>query len=136
MCARKAGIPVFVTGGIGGVHREGEKSKSLPSSFGFLPCPTFLPLALDISADLIELGRTAVAVVCAGIKSILDIGRTLEYLETQGVPVVTIGQELSFPSFFTANSGYKAPHHVTSPSQAARIIGVVYQRVTTRELLH
>lgn len=68
------------------------------------------------------LGRTPVAVVCAGVKSILDIGRTLEYLETQGVPVLTLGQNESFPSFFTADSGHKSPHHVTSPLEAAKVI--------------
>ena len=67
MIAHQVGIPIFVTGGIGGVHRAGETT-------------------LDISADLTELGRTPVSVICAGVKSILDIGRTLEYLETQGVP--------------------------------------------------
>ena len=65
MMAHKVGIPIFVTGGIGGVHRQGQTT-------------------MDISADLKELGRTPVAVICAGVKSILDIGRTLEYLETQG----------------------------------------------------
>jgi pseudouridine-5'-phosphate glycosidase len=78
LIASWAGIPLFVTGGIGGVHRGGESS-------------------MDISADLSELGRTNVAVVCAGVKSILDIGRTLEVLETQGVAVVTIGSD-EFPA--------------------------------------
>ncbi len=78
---------------------------------------------LDISADLTELGRTPVSVVCAGIKSILDIGRTLEYLETQGVPVVSVGgQNKMFPSFFTAESGYPSSHDVSTPLQAAEII--------------
>ncbi len=64
------------------------------------------------------------AVVCAGVKSILDIGRTLEYLETEGVPVVKVGGEgRVFPAFFTADSGHKAPYSVSSPQQAARIIG-------------
>ncbi len=82
-----AGISVFVTGGIGGVHRDGENT-------------------LDISADLMELARTNVAVVCAGAKSILDLGLTLEYLETQGVPVVGF-QTGEFPAFYTSQSGFK-----------------------------
>ncbi len=81
-----AGIPVFVTGGIGGVHRGAEKT-------------------FDVSADLQELANTSVAVVCAGAKSILDIGLTLEYLETYGVPVVGYGTK-NFPAFFTRDSGY------------------------------
>lgn len=91
--------------------------------------PPSLPLysnsilpALDISADLATLGRTPVAVVCAGVKSILDIGRTLEYLETQGVPVLTLGKDKMFPSFFTAESEHEAPYHVKSPLEAARVI--------------
>lgn len=80
-------------------------------------------VALDVSADLTELGRTPIAVVCAGIKSILDVGRTLEYLETQGVPVVTVGGEDMVPSFFTASSGYRADHGVDTPAEAAAIIG-------------
>jgi pseudouridine-5'-phosphate glycosidase len=85
ICADLAGIRVFVTGGIGGVHRGGESS-------------------FDISADLMELGKTPVAVVSAGVKSILDIPRTLEYLETQGVPVIGYGT-MKFPEFFTSDSG-------------------------------
>src|SRR5450830_874667 len=88
ICAQLAGIQVFVTGGIGGVHRGAEHS-------------------FDISADLQELARTSVAVVCAGAKSILDIGLTLEYLETYGVPVVSVGQS-AFPAFFTRDSGFQA----------------------------
>ena len=80
-------IPIFVTGGIGGVHRFGEST-------------------MDVSADLRELGQTNIAVICAGAKSILDIKRTLEYLETEGVPV--IGYKTNkFPAFFTADSGFK-----------------------------
>ena len=78
---------------------------------------------LDISADLATLGHTPVAVVCAGVKSILDIGRTLEYLETQGVPVLTVGQDKTFPAFFTPDSGHRAPYNVTTPLQAAEVIG-------------
>jgi pseudouridine-5'-phosphate glycosidase len=88
--AHMAGIKVFVTGGIGGVHRDGQHT-------------------FDISADLTELGRTPVAVVCAGVKSILDIGRTLEYLETQGVPVVTVApaDRPYFPAFYVPTSPFK-----------------------------
>ncbi|CAB4405631.1 unnamed protein product [Rhizophagus irregularis] len=84
--AHRAGIRVFVTGGIGGVHWGAEQS-------------------MDVSADLVELGRTPVAVVCAGVKSILDIEKTLEYLETQGVSVTTFGETRDFPAFFTPRSG-------------------------------
>lgn len=87
--ASLAGIAVFATGGIGGVHRGAEKS-------------------MDISADLTEMSQTSVAIVSAGVKSILDIGLTLEYLETLGVPVVTIGQN-EFPSFYSRKSGFNSP---------------------------
>ncbi|XP_071516798.1 uncharacterized protein [Panulirus ornatus] len=100
MIADKIKIPIFVTGGIGGVHRGAEST-------------------LDISADLTELGRTPVTVVSAGVKSILDIGRTLEYLETQGVCVSVLGPTPQFPDFFTRDSGYTAPYHVGSPELAA-----------------
>ncbi|KAG0607910.1 hypothetical protein M758_8G064100 [Ceratodon purpureus] len=99
--AAKVGINVFVTGGIGGVHREGETT-------------------MDVSSDLTELGRTAVTVVCAGVKSILDIPRTLEYLETQGVTVVGYGTD-EFPAFFTPRSGCKAPSRVDTPEECAAI---------------
>lgn len=92
MVADMAGIAVFVTGGIGGVHRGAETT-------------------WDVSADLTELGRTPVAVVCAGVKSILDIPKTLEYLETQGVPVLAYGTD-EFPAFFTPHSGQRAPERV------------------------
>uniref|UniRef100_A0ACB8FMC5 Uncharacterized protein n=1 Tax=Sphaerodactylus townsendi TaxID=933632 RepID=A0ACB8FMC5_9SAUR len=101
--AHKAGIPIFVTGGIGGVHRGGEKT-------------------LDVSADLTELGRTPVAVISAGIKSILDIGRTLEYLETQGVCVATFGESREFPAFFSHQSGFQAPYKVQNEEDAAKLI--------------
>ncbi|XP_033019145.1 pseudouridine-metabolizing bifunctional protein C1861.05-like isoform X1 [Lacerta agilis] len=101
--AHKAKIPVFVTGGIGGVHRGGEKT-------------------LDVSADLTELGRTPVAVISAGVKSILDIGRTLEYLETQGVCVATFGDSREFPAFFCHQSGFQAPYHVQNEEDAAQLI--------------
>uniref|UniRef100_A0A3B5N1Z5 Zgc:136858 n=1 Tax=Xiphophorus couchianus TaxID=32473 RepID=A0A3B5N1Z5_9TELE len=103
IAAHRAGIPVFVTGGIGGVHRDGQNS-------------------LDISADLTELGRTPVAVVSAGVKSILDIGRTLEFLETQGVCVATYGESKDFPAFFTPNSGFTSACNVRNPSEAAELI--------------
>ncbi|XP_031479225.1 pseudouridine-5'-phosphate glycosidase isoform X2 [Nymphaea colorata] len=100
--AAKVGIPVFVTGGIGGVHRHGENT-------------------LDISSDLTELGRTSVAVVSAGVKSILDIPRTLEYLETQGVTVAAYNTQ-EFPAFFVGSSGCQAPFRVDTPEACARLI--------------
>jgi pseudouridylate synthase len=102
ICAALAGIEVFVTGGIGGVHR------GAPESF-------------DISADLQELARTSVAVVCAGAKSILDIGLTLEYLETQGVPVLSCGQD-NFAAFYTRDSGYPADYRLDDPQAQARFL--------------
>ncbi|KAK9811309.1 hypothetical protein WJX72_001535 [[Myrmecia] bisecta] len=102
LLAARAGIRVFVTGGIGGVHRGGEST-------------------MDISADLTELGRTPVVVVCAGPKSLLDIPRTLEYLETQGVCVASYGTN-EFPAFFTPRSGCMAPARVDSPGEAAAMI--------------
>jgi pseudouridine-5'-phosphate glycosidase len=102
ICAQLAGIQVFVTGGIGGVHRGAETS-------------------FDISADLQELAQTSVAVVCAGVKSILDIGLTLEYLETHGVPVVSVGQA-AFPAFFTRDSGFKADFQLDTPEEQALFI--------------
>ena len=97
--ASLAGIKVFATGGIGGVHRGASKS-------------------FDISADLEELSNTDVAVVCAGAKSILDIGLTLEYLETHGVPVVGYKTE-EMPAFYTRKSGYKVDYTVDSPGEIA-----------------
>ena len=102
ICAQLAGISVFVTGGIGGVHRGAETS-------------------FDISADLQELAQTNVAVVCAGVKSILDIGLTLEYLETHGVPVVSVGQA-AFPAFFTRDSGFKADFQLDTALEQASFI--------------
>src|SRR5471030_3561402 len=107
ICAELAGISVFVTGGIGGVHRGAETS-------------------FDISADLQELARTSVAVVCAGVKSILDIGLTLEYLETHGVPVVSIGQP-GFPAFFTRESGYDADFQIDTAAEQAAFIQTKWQ---------
>mmetsp|Transcript_10457 Transcript_10457/g.15591 ORF Transcript_10457/g.15591 Transcript_10457/m.15591 type:complete len:342 (+) Transcript_10457:325-1350(+) len=100
--ASLAGIPVFVTGGIGGVHRGVSET-------------------MDISADLTELGRTRVAVVCAGVKSILDIPRTLEFLETQGVPVIAYKTD-EFPAFFTRKSGCRAPLKVNSVGEVAQFL--------------
>ena len=105
LLANQHGIDVFATGGIGGVHRGGQDS-------------------LDISADLMELGRTPVAVVCAGVKSILDIPKTLEFLETQGVTVVTFGKTREFPAFFTANSGCLSHSNVHNSNEAAELIYV------------
>lgn len=101
MVAHAVGIKVFATGGIGGVHRGMENT-------------------LDVSADLVELGRTPVAVVCSGAKAILDIPRTLEYLETQGVGVVTVGDSDDFPAFYWARSGCKSPYSVDTSEEAAR----------------
>jgi len=100
--AALAGIRVFVTGGLGGVHRGAATS-------------------FDVSADLTELGTTDVAVVCAGVKSILDIGLTLEMLETLGVPVVGYGSD-EFPSFFSRASGHRAPMCVDTPADVAAMM--------------
>jgi pseudouridine-5'-phosphate glycosidase len=102
IAAAMADIRIFATGGIGGVHRGGEHS-------------------LDISADLLELARTPVAVVCAGAKSILDIGRTLEYLETQGVPVIGY-QTDAFPSFYARTSGYGVDQRSDTAREVAEIL--------------
>lgn len=100
--AHLAGIRMFATGGIGGVHR------GAPTSF-------------DISADLAELANTPVAVVCAGVKSILDIGLTLERLETLGVPVLVDGAD-EFPSFYSRTSGYDAPRRLDGPAVIAAFL--------------
>jgi pseudouridine-5'-phosphate glycosidase len=97
--AALAGIRVLVTGGIGGVHRGGHES-------------------MDVSADLTELSRSNVGVVCAGVKSVLDVGRTLEVLETLGVPVVTNGSD-EFPSFYSRTSGFRTPLRSDSPAEMA-----------------
>ena len=102
ICAELAGIEVFVTGGIGGVHRGAQTS-------------------FDISADLQELARTSVAVVCAGAKSILDIQLTLEYLETHGVPVLSTGQD-NFAAFYTRDSGFKADFRLDDAQSQARFL--------------
>ena len=100
--AEMAGIPVFATGGIGGVHRGAETT-------------------MDISADLEELAQTNVAVICAGAKSILDLGLTLEYLETKGVPVLGYQTE-ELPAFYTRESGFKVDYRVETPEELALII--------------
>jgi pseudouridine-5'-phosphate glycosidase len=99
ICARLAGISVFATGGIGGVHRGAETS-------------------FDISADLPELAQTAVTVVAAGAKAILDLPKTLEWLETAGVPVIAFGQD-AFPAFWSRDSGLKAPLRMDSAAEIA-----------------
>jgi len=100
--AALAGISVFVTGGLGGVHRGAERT-------------------YDVSADLTELSQTNVAVVSAGVKSILDIGLTLEMLETLGVPVVAYGTD-EFPAFFSRRSGHAAPMRLDSPTDLAALM--------------
>ena len=97
--AHLAGIRVFATGGIGGVHRGAETT-------------------MDISADLEELGRTPVLVVCAGAKAILDLGLTLEYLETKGVPVIGYGTD-ELPAFYTRSSGFKVDYRLDTPQLIA-----------------
>ena len=109
IAAHAAGIRVFATGGIGGVHRG---ALGVPGSTG---SPT-----LDVSSDLEELARTPLAVVCAGPKAILDIPLTLEYLETRGVPVVAIGQA-ELPGFYARSSGITAPMTAADLDDAARI---------------
>jgi pseudouridine-5'-phosphate glycosidase len=100
--AAMAGIKIFATGGIGGVHRGAETT-------------------MDISADLEELAQTDVAVVCAGIKSILDIGLTLEYLETKGVPVLGF-QTSELPAFYSRTSGFKTDTRLSSAAEAAAVL--------------
>ena len=100
--AALAGIEVFATGGIGGVHRGAEET-------------------LDVSADLTELARTPVTVVSAGCKSILDIAKTLEFLETQGVPVIGYGTD-EFPAFFARSSGHRLDHRFDSAAAVAEVI--------------
>ena len=100
MIAHMAGIQIFATGGIGGVHRGAETT-------------------MDISADLEELAQTPVMVVCAGAKSILDLGLTLEYLETKGVPVIGYGTE-ELPAFYTRASGFGVDYRMDTPQELAR----------------
>ena len=98
---------MFATGGIGGVHRGAENS-------------------MDISADLTEMATTNVAIVSAGVKSILDIGLTLEYLETQGIPVVTFGQD-AFPSFYSSVSGFVSPLRLDTAKEIADMLTAKWQ---------
>lgn len=102
IAAKMAGIKVFATGGIGGVHRGAETS-------------------FDVSADLQELAKTNVAVVCAGIKAILDLGLTLEYLETHGVPVLGY-QTKELPAFYTQKSGFGVDYQLNNPTEIANFL--------------
>lgn len=102
--AAMAGIKIFATGGIGGVHRGAEQT-------------------FDISADLTELAQTPVAVVCAGAKSILDIGKTLEVIESNGVPVIGYGTD-AFPAFFARESGFGVDYRMDTPQEVAEIIAL------------
>ncbi len=104
MIAHMAGIKIFATGGIGGVHRGAETT-------------------MDISADLEELAQTPVMVICAGAKSILDLGLTLEYLETKGVPVIGYGTE-ELPAFYTRRSGFGVDYRLDTPEELARAFSV------------
>lgn len=104
MIAAMAGIQVFATGGIGGVHRGAE-------------------MTMDISADLEELAETPVMVVCAGAKSILDLGLTLEYLETKGVTVIGYGTD-ELPAFYTRTSGFGVDYRIDTPEELARVFRV------------
>ncbi len=104
ICAELASLEIFATGGIGGVHRNAQNT-------------------FDISADLTELAKTNIAVVSAGVKSILDIGLTLEYLETLGVPVIGYRTD-EFPAFYTRSSGYKVNYRLETPDEIAEAIRV------------
>jgi pseudouridine-5'-phosphate glycosidase len=104
ICAQLCGIDIFATGGIGGVHRDGENT-------------------LDISADLMEMGRSSVTVISSGIKSILDIPRTMEFLETQGVCVTTYQcPDYEFPAFYTRTSGVKGLYNFSDAADAAMCV--------------
>jgi pseudouridine-5'-phosphate glycosidase len=102
IAAALAGIAVFATGGVGGVHRGAEDT-------------------FDISADLHELASTPVTIVCAGVKAILDIGKTLEYLETHGVPVLGFGTD-EFPAFYSRTSGHRVDYRIDDAAEVARIV--------------
>lgn len=104
-CADYAGIKVFATGGIGGVHRGDDK---------------------DISADLIELGRTSLAVICSGAKAILDLNKTLEFIETYGIPVVGFNTEY-FPAFYTAHTPYKLTSRVDTIRELTHLVSIHWQ---------
>ena len=105
--AHMAGIQIFATGGIGGVHRGAETT-------------------MDISADLEELAHTPVMVVCAGAKSILDLGLTLEYLETHGVPVIGYGTK-ELPAFYTRKSGFAVDYEIDTPAELAKAFSVQHE---------
>ena len=107
MIAHMAGIRIFATGGIGGVHRGAEKT-------------------MDISADLEELANTPVMVICAGAKSILDLGLTLEYLETHGVPVIGYGTK-ELPAFYTRKSGFGVDYELDTPEELAKAFKVQHE---------
>lgn len=107
ICAKLASLKIFATGGIGGAHRDAQNT-------------------FDISADLTELAQTNIAVVSAGVKSILDIGLTLEYLETHGIPVIGYKTD-EFPAFYTRDSGYKVNYKIDSPKEIADVIKVKWK---------
>ena len=115
LIAERAGVRVFATGGIGGVHRHGE-------------------VTMDISADLQELAHTSVAVVCAGAKQILDIGRTLEYLETMGVPVIGVGTE-EFPAFYCRRSGHRLDYAAKDAAEIAAILKAIANPISEEDVL-
>jgi len=126
IAAHVAGISVFATGGIGGVHRgalggpgaggaDGSRTGADPGG------PSQTAATFDISSDLEELGRTPIAVVCAGPKAILDVPATLEYLETRGVPVISVGQA-ALPGFYARSAGIPAPDSVPDLDAAARLV--------------
>ena len=117
--ARRAGIRVFATGGVGGVHRPVNSKQSTVNSQTLFTAHR--SLFTDISADLLELAQTPVAVVCAGVKAILDLPATLEFLETHSVPVLGY-QTDDFPAFYSRSSGLRAQARVDSARDAARII--------------
>ena len=125
--AHRAGIRVFATGGIGGVHRASKQFSVFSNQFSETGTPALnteyrsLNTALDISADLQELASTPVAVVCAGAKAILDLPATLEYLETHGVPVLGY-QTNEFPAFYSRSSGLRVQARVDSAEEAAKIV--------------
>jgi pseudouridine-5'-phosphate glycosidase len=125
IAAHAAGISVFATGGIGGVHRgalggPGNAGGADGSGSG-AGAPPHTAATFDISSDLEELGRTPMAVVCAGPKAILDVPATLEYLETRGVPVVSVGQA-DLPGFYARSAGITAPESVPDADAAARLV--------------
>ena len=118
IAAHSAGISVFATGGIGGVHRGALGGQASATSSGSHAASTF-----DISSDLEELGRTPMAVVCAGPKAILDVPATLEYLETRGVPVIAVGQS-DLPGFYARSASIAAPDSVADLDGAADLVAI------------